>query len=196
MRGAAKRRTASVLAAILLLALASRAAAHEGPPFPLIVDRVIGAWKVSVWADPDIGTGTFIVVLEPRGARPVETGTRVRVGVRPVSGRLPESFHDAVPDEVRYGERHVAEVPFDRGEMWLVRFLIDGPGGAGEMDATVEATPDGSIGPIGMVVYLLPFLAVGWLWLKVALRKRAIAREEAGPSTEPGGEERIDTLLQ
>lgn len=167
-----------VLAAVLLAA-APAATAHEGPPFPLIVDRPLGPWKVSVWADPDIGIGTFIVVLEPRGERALPPGTRVRVGVRPVSGRLPESLHEAEPQEVRYGERHVAEVPFDRGELWDIRFLVEGPGGGGELAARVEATPDGVIGPIGMVLYLLPFLAVGWIWLKVALRKREIARDEA-----------------
>jgi len=168
-----------VLAAALLLTAAAAATAHDGPPFPLIVDRVVGRWSLSVWTDPDIGVGTFIVVLEPRGERSTPPGTRVRVGVRPVSGRLPESLYDAAPQRVRHGERHVAEVLFDRGEQWEVRFLIDGPAGDGVVTARVEATPDGVIGPIGMVLYLLPFLAVGWIWIKVALRKREIGREDA-----------------
>lgn len=172
---------ARLLAAAALLATtlpAPPALAHEGPPFPIIVDEPVGPWSVSVWTDPDIGIGTFYVVLEPLDEdAEIPAGTRVSIGVRPVSGRLEEAVSEATPEPVRYGERHVAEVAFDRGEWWDVRILVQAPGGSGELTARVEATPDGTIGPIGMVFYMLPFLAVGFIWLKVALRKREIARE-------------------
>ncbi|MEX1183556.1 MAG: hypothetical protein WEF86_10015 [Gemmatimonadota bacterium] len=153
--------------------------AHAGPPFPIVVDQTVGPWLVSVWTDPDIGTGTFIVVLEPSGDIVPAGTTRVRIAVRPESGRLPEAAYDAVPQPVRYGERHVAEVAFDRGEWWSVRITIAGAGGTGEIQTRVEATPEGSIGPIGMILYLLPFLAMGFIWVKAALRRRR-------PASSPG----------
>lgn len=150
------------------------ALAHEGPPFPIIVDQRVGPYIVSVWTDPDIGIGTFYVVLEPPTDAPLPDGTTVRIGVWPVSGRLPEVFHSAESQPVRYGERHYAEVPFDRGEMWRVRVQVTGAAGGGEVTAEVEATPDGDIGPIGLLIYALPFVAVAGLFLKAVLRRRAV----------------------
>src|SRR5262249_26406558 len=40
--------------AVLVLFLAGPALyAHDGPPFPLFMDEKAGAYKVSVWTDPD-----------------------------------------------------------------------------------------------------------------------------------------------
>lgn len=162
-----------VLTALLLLpALARVAGAHAGPPFPILVDRPVGPYSASVWTDPDIGIGTFFVILEPPKGRTFPAGTRVRIGVQPVDGRLAEAVYDAEPQPVSYGERHYAEVQFDRGEMWRVRVEIQGPEGGGQLTSEVEPTPDGVLGPISLVLYAAPFLAVGFLWLKATLRKR------------------------
>lgn len=149
--------------------------AHEGPPFPIIVDEPAGPYLVSVWTDPDIGTGTFFVVLEPPEGGRLPEGSEVRIGVQPISGRLDEVVYEAAPQPVRYGQRHYAEVAFDRGEMWRVRVVVSSPQGGGELHAEVEATPDGTIGPIGLLLYSLPFVAIGFLWLKAVLRRRGVA---------------------
>lgn len=167
------------LAFLLLLFLAVPARAHEGPPFPILVDQRAGPYIASVWTDPDIGTGIFFVVLEPPEGRTLPEGTTVRIAVQPVSGALPEAVHPAAPQRVRHGARHYAEVPLDRGGMWRVRVLLDGPEGGGTLTAEVEATPDGTIGPISLLVYAVPFLAVGFLWIKAVLRRRG---EPAAPS--------------
>lgn|GEM_PF-388663 len=168
------------LLALLGLLPACRVTAHEGPPFPLIVDRPVGPRLVSVWGDPDIGTATFFVVMEPVNGGELPAGTRVRIGVQPISGRLAEVLYDAEPQRVHYGARYIARPELDRGEMWRVRVLVEGPQGD-ELTAEVEATPDGSIGPIGLVLYVLPFLAAGFLWLKLVLGRRQAqgAREPA-----------------
>jgi hypothetical protein len=146
---------------------------HQGPPFPILVDQRVGPYVASVWTDPDIGTGTFFVVLEPpKGEKTLPSGTRVRIGVQPISKRLPEIVYDAKPQPVHYGQRHFAEVKLDRGEMWRIRILIESPKGGGQLTSEVEATPNGTLGPVGSLVYLFPFLAVGFLWLKAALRRR------------------------
>jgi hypothetical protein len=38
--------------------------------------------------------------------------------------------------------------------------------------AEVEVTPDGTLGPLGALIYLVPFLGVGFLWLKAVLKRR------------------------
>lgn len=163
----------AVLAVFLSVLAARPVRAHEGPPFPILEDRRAGPYVASVWTDPDIGTGTFYVVLERER---LPEGTRVWIGVQPLSTRRAEAVFEAAPQPVRSGARYFAAVPLDRGGMWRVRVLIEGPEGGGTLAAEVEATPDGTIGPIGLAVYLLPFLAVGFLWLKAVLRRR-----QAGP---------------
>ena len=162
--------------AFLLLIAPRLARGHEGPPFPIIVDHRIGHMLVSVWTDPDIGTGTFFVVIEPADGASLPDGITVDVGVAPVSGRLEEVLYRAEPQSVRYGARHYTEVQFDQGEMWRVRVLVSSEAASGVITTEVEATPDGTIGPLGLIVYLLPFLAVGFLWLKAARRKRLAAK--------------------
>jgi hypothetical protein len=160
------------------LLLAWPLSAHEGPPFAILVDRPLGPYVVSVWSDPDIGTGTFFVVLEPKKGAPFTKPASVRVGVQPVTGRLAEAVYDAEPERVRYGARHSAKVPLDRGEMWQVRILVAGPAGGGVLTTAVEATPPGGLGWIELVIYLLPFLAVGFLWGKAVLRRRGRPRTQ------------------
>ncbi|HEX2163472.1 MAG TPA: hypothetical protein VHM02_05945, partial [Thermoanaerobaculia bacterium] len=52
---------AAVAAGFAAVLAALPAAAHEGPPYPIVVDRPAGPVLLSVWADPDVGTGTFHV---------------------------------------------------------------------------------------------------------------------------------------
>ncbi|MCB9761120.1 MAG: hypothetical protein H6739_14870 [Alphaproteobacteria bacterium] len=164
-----------MLPALLVALLGSGAAqAHEGPPFPILVDVLTGPYKITVWADPDLGTGTFYVVGEPDEGHALPE--EVAVTVQPRSGRLQEYTYGADAQDVDYGSRHIAEVAFDREEPWAVHVELDGPAGHGALDSEVVPTPDGSIGPIGMVFYALPFAAVGFLWLKAVLRIRALRR--------------------
>jgi hypothetical protein len=177
MRRWSVRRAAALL---VLLAVTPRAlGAHEGPPFPIIVDAAVGPWLVTVWTDPDIGIGTFYVVFEAAEGRDFVEPTAVRVGVRPVTGRLEEAVYEAAPERVRRGARYVAEVEFDRGEFWEVRVVIEGPEGGGELTSEVEATPDGSIGPIGLVVYSVPFVLVALLWWRASVVRRRMTEEAA-----------------
>ncbi len=163
---------------LLLLAWPARAAlAHKGPPYPLLVDVLVGPYLAEVWTDPDIGTGTFYIILQPREGEEMLPPSAVRVAVAPLSGRLPEASYEGRPERVRKGARYVAEVQFDRGELWHVRVTIESPRGGGELEGEVEATPDGSIGPIGVLVYTLPFVLVAAVWVRAALVRRRMERE-------------------
>ena len=163
---------------LLLLALllcGPSAWAHSGPPFPILVDQRVGPYVASVWTDPDIGTGTFFVVLETPEGRKLPAKTAVRIGVQPVSKRLPEVLYAAEPQTVEEGARFYTAVKFDQGGMWHTRVLIESPAGDGELKADVEPTPDGILGPFASLVYAIPFLGVGFLWIKATLRRRSPA---------------------
>lgn len=159
-------------AALLVVALVSRAGAHSGPPFPMIVDQPLGPVVVSVWGDPDIGVGTFYVTFAapPGGAIPADLA--VDLVVQPVSGRLPEVRYTATRDATTDRVQFTAEAQFDRQEMWKVRFVVHSSAGTNELSTEVEATPPG-LGPFDVVLYLLPFLAVAFIWGRAMLRHRS-----------------------
>lgn len=151
------------LALLLFLLLPAALHAHAGPPFPIVVDRPMGPWKVSVWTDPDIGTGVVYVIAEgPSQPR------SVRVIARPVDGGLPEAAYPTERQGRPEDARFFTKVKFDHGGLWRLRAVLDGKA----VEAEVEATPDGVLGPWELGLYLLPFLAVGFLWGKAVLRRR------------------------
>ncbi len=170
-----------VLCLLLVMLIPQRTAvAHEGPPFPIIVDREVGPYLVSVWTDPDIGIGTFFVVLE---SNPAVTNLSkeirsIDIGVTPTSGRLEEAVYSAEAQSVSYGARYWVEVQFDRGEMWKVRVILEGEDWSEELFSEVEATPDGSIGPIVILIYAFPFVLVGILWIRAIMVRRQSVEEE------------------
>ena len=177
---------APLLAGLILLAAPSRLAlAHEGPPFPILVDEVVGPYVAEVWTDPDIGIGTFFVILRPRSEGALVPPTSVRVAVAPVSGRLAEASYEARRERTRSGARYMAEVEFDRGEFWRVRVTIESPAGGGVLEAEVEATPAGTIGAIGLVLYALPFALIAAVWVRAALVRRRMERETREGAADP-----------
>jgi hypothetical protein len=149
-----------------------RAIAHEGPPYPILVDKMIGPSLVSVWADPDVGTGTFFVILDPPQGGSLPDDVAVEISVRPVSGRLGEARYPAQRENYRDRLQFKVEVPFDAQERWLTRIILKSSRGGGEESVEVDVTPPG-YGRWDLLWYLSPFLAVGLLWLKAFLRGRS-----------------------
>jgi hypothetical protein len=160
-----------LLTAGLLLAGGARAVAHEGPPFPILVDKTLGPCVVSVWSDPDVGVGTFFFILEPAQGGKVPDDVRIDVGVRPVSGRLAEAVYAAAREDQGGRVQFKAEVPFDAQELWRVRIQLQSSQGGGEAETDVEVTPPG-YGRWDLLIYILPFAAVGALWLRALVRRR------------------------
>lgn len=148
------------------------ASAHVGAPYPVLLEEPVGPYVASALADPDVGKGTFYVLVTlPEGHLP-PTDTVVTVWVRPEDGHLPEAGYPADRQQTRYGERFVAEVPFDAEGPWQVRLVIEGSAGNGEISFPVRATPSG-IGWLATLACLLPFVILGALWLRGTLRQRA-----------------------
>ncbi len=163
----------SVLVVCLMLSLSSNTAAHDGPPFPIIVDKSVGACVVSVWTDPDVGESTFFVVINPQPGGTIPTDLRVELGVQPTSGRLAEVLYPAQRADLRLQVQYKAMVFLDAQELWRVRVVLASAQGSGEASATVEATPPG-YGRWDLLIYLLPFIAVAVLWLRAVLRRRGL----------------------
>jgi len=157
-----------VLLAVLLFA--QNASAHEGPPFPLVVDQAVGRYVVSIWTDPDVGTALFFVIVRMQDGSQLPADLHVQIGVQPVSGRLGETFSSTERENLQGQVQYRAQVQFDAQELWRVRVRLEGAQGNAETIATVEATPPG-YGRWDLLVYLLPFVAVGILWTIAILRK-------------------------
>jgi hypothetical protein len=157
------RHVSLLLTLLVVLIFVNTTRAHEGPPYPLFVDREVGSYTVSVWTDPDVGEALFFVILnEPNriGRRP---DIRVQIGVQPVSGRLPEAFYTAEPEDVNDRLQYRAQVHLDAEELWRVRVRLQGVSGNAETTENVAATPPG-YGRWDLLIYLVPFLAVGIVW--------------------------------
>ena len=166
------------LTVCLLLLLSLNAGAHEGPPFPIIVDKSVGPCVVSVWTDPDVGESTFFVVINAQPGGAIPTGLKVQLGVQPTSGRLAEAVYPAQREDLRDQVQYKAVVFLDAQEMWRVRVVLASAQGSGEASATVEATPPG-YGRWDLLIYLLPFVAVALLWLRAVTRRRSARRIHA-----------------
>ena len=157
-----------VRALLIVLVLVQTAIAHEGPPFPLLVDQKVDRYVVSLWSDPDVGDALFFVIVSAPAQLPPDF--QVQIGVQPASGRLPEAFYNGERESVSGQVQYRALVHFDAEELWRVRVRLQSSEGTTETIAMVEATPPG-YGRWDLLVYLLPFLAVGVLWAIAMIRK-------------------------
>lgn len=160
----------ALLLLVVVLLLAKGVSAHEGPPFPLFVDRKTDRYVVSVWTDPDVGAALFFVILSTPDGVELPNDLRVQIGVQPVSGRLPEAFYSAERENVQGQVQYRAQVHFDAAELWQVRVRLESGQGSAETLATVEATPPG-YGRWDLLLYLMPFVAIGLLWAIAMVRK-------------------------
>jgi hypothetical protein len=169
-----------MLCLAVTIATASSAAleAHNGPPFPVITDRAVGNYIVSLWADPDASDegeadGKFWVVVSPaaKGA-PLPVDTVVRISIWPAE--RPDSIHTetAMPDGQEISRRTAAFVISREGQ-YGVKATIAGPLGPAEVEAVVDAEYDARPRPVLIAVFALPFVLIGFVWLKLLMRRRA-----------------------
>jgi len=158
--------------AFLAMALSSSAArAHNGPPFPIITDQRVGPCIVSLWIHPDIGTSPIFVLVDPAPGGAIPKDLKITIGIQPVSGRLPEVIYPATIADQRGQLEYKTDVQFDQQEFWNVRLILTSSAGGAEALAKVEATPVG-YGRWDLLLFALPFLAVGFLWFKMLTKRR------------------------
>ena len=164
--------------AMAVLVLAPRALdAHDGPPYPMVSNYNSGPYSISVWTDPDTtddGTpgGQFWVTLEAAGnVKAVPAGTLATVSIRPLDRSGQPREGQSVPMAGDVARQFVALV-MDHEGRFAVRVTVDGPSGRGQVEGEVAATYDLRPPPGLLVLYLLPFVAVGALWVNVLVRRR------------------------
>jgi hypothetical protein len=172
------------LLVVLFLVWPMPAGAHNGPPFPIIENKKIGPCIVALWTHPDVGTGAFYVFVEPAPGSTLPDDLKIKIGVQPVTGRLPEKFYEAVRVKSRGQVEYNAVADFDRQELWRVRLVIQGSQGGGEATAQVEVTPPG-FGRWDLLLYLLPFLLVAFLWFRGITRAKRRRKRQLLKEVEP-----------
>jgi hypothetical protein len=175
------------LAALLLIGLScAPARAHIGPPYPIMQNRKIGPFNVEVWSNPDVGVGSFFVVIDPPPGQSIPPDLKVQVAVQPVTHRLPEKTYDAWREKLKSRIEFKTIAPFDKEEMWHVRVILASAAVSGETDTDVMVTPT-LLGRWNLLLFLLPFAGIGFLWFKAASikhkRRKKSRRKMPPPAT-------------
>jgi hypothetical protein len=160
------------------LALGVPLAAHNGPPFPVVTDRAAGSYIVSLWADPDTSDdgdadGRFWVVVNPATKGTVlPTDTVVQISIWPVERRESVRTETANPDEPEPSRRTAAFV-IDREGKYGVKATIAGSLGPAEIETSIDAQYDARPRPALIAIFALPFVLIGFVWLRLLLRRRS-----------------------
>ncbi len=167
-----------VQTSLLAMLFSPRAEAHNGPPFPIITDQRVGPCIISLWTHPDVGMGLFFVMVDPLPGETIPKDLKIQIGVQPLSGRLAEVVYPASLEDLRGQVEYKTEVQFDQQEFWKVRLILSSSAGGGEALSKVEATPPG-FGRWDLLLYLLPFLGVGFLWVTAITKRRRLRKLRA-----------------
>lgn len=152
--------------------LAPLALAHDGPPFPILVDEEIGGRTLSVWADPDVGQGTFYLYL-PDEADALEPSVSIRLEARPLDGSSYETSSVAESAAAGQPYQRIALLDFPHQGTWSVRIVLESPDGQDVVSTDLEVTPTG-FGKLDLLWSSAPFLLLGFVWLKAFLRRRSL----------------------
>lgn len=171
-----RRMPRAIWMAVLLTVWPGRVFTHSGPPFPLVSDRIAGPYQLSLWTDPDAtsdgsAAGQFWLMLQLSDGTPVPSDTRAIIEIR-AQDRVGDthSAHTAPVD----GDvsRQFAALLMDHEGPFAVRATISGARGTAGVNAAVDATYDLRPARWLLGLYVLPFVAVGFLWLKLLLHRR------------------------
>lgn len=180
----------TLLVAVLAMVLVAPASisAHDGPPYPIVSDRMVGPYRLSIWTDPDTTDdgspgGQFWVTVEPAGSGPIPPRTEATIAIRPLDRPGPERRATATPVRGNVRNQFVA-LPMDHEGRFAVDLTIAGPAGAAAVSSEVDATYDLRPPPYLILVYAMPFLLVGLLWGRLILRRR-VERVRAARSDPP-----------
>ncbi len=168
-------RIAAVIIGVMTASAGVRA--HSGPPYPIVSNQIAGAYQISLWTDPDTtddgsAAGKFWVTMSPaRKGVVLAPDTRVNVSIWPTDRQGSVRTGSADPVGHEPSSRFVALV-MDHEGPYSVRVKIEGPLGPADVEAAVDATYDLRPRPIMLALALMPFLLVGFLWVKLLLRRR------------------------
>jgi hypothetical protein len=138
-----------------------------------MTDHTAGAYKVTIWTDPDAtddqtAAGRFWVTVTPAAPSVVVT-------IHPSDGKTVERSAPAAPVNGDNQRRYVALL-MDHEGRYGVHVTIDGPSGSAAVDTYTDATYDLRPRPILTVLFVLPFLLIGFVWGKLLIKRRQLRR--------------------
>lgn len=160
--------------AVLALCVAP-ALAHDGPPYPILVDEAVAGLTLSIWADPDVGQGTFFYYVEG----PLE-GLEIEAVSRPLSAP-PRDTTGADWSSIEVRElsspaqtgapyQLIGELPFAYRGSWRTDFIVRRPDGEGRLSYDLDVTPPG-LGLLYLLWYAVPFATAAAIWLRVLVAR-------------------------
>ena len=173
-----RERKMAIACWMVLVVIASSAAlsAHNGPPYPIVSNRIAGNYKVSLWADPDAtddgsADGRFwVTVNAARKGDPLPPDTQTRISIWPIES--PGAVRTASADPVeREPSRRFASFVIDHEGRYGVKATIDGSLGPAEVEAVVDAAYDQRPQPFTIILFVMPFLLIGFVWVKLLMRR-------------------------
>ncbi|HEY1011790.1 MAG TPA: hypothetical protein VGE07_03740 [Herpetosiphonaceae bacterium] len=165
------------------------AAAHFGEPYLILLEQPAGPYVVTATADPDVGTGTFIVGVGLRDKTIIAPETSITLAATSMDGHPPApatTVQGAAQGSVLSFE---GKLEFAAEGTWDIQLQIAGPAGAGEIPVSVLVTPPYPQW-LTTLQCLAPFAFIGFIWW-IAMRRNVRLREQqatAGngqPSQEP-----------
>lgn len=164
-------------AAVIAMMTGASLLAHEGPPYPIFSNRVAGNYQVSLWADPDAtddgsAAARFWVTLNPaQKGQPLPSDTEIRISIWPLDAPASVKTAKAEPVE-REPSRWFAAFAIGNEGRYGVRASIDGPLGPSEVETVVNAADNRRPRPLTIILFILPFLLIGFVWVKLVLVRR------------------------
>jgi hypothetical protein len=169
--------------------------AHSGPPFPILEDRIAGAYKLSIWADPDAtddqtAAGKFWITLQAAARdTKIPATTAAQLSITPLDRSGAERSGRAEPLNGDVERQYVA-VLMDHEGRYGVRVKIEGPLGTADVRTETDATYDLRPRPILTLLFVAPFLLVGFVWGKLLITRKMAAQgatngKEGGDGREP-----------
>jgi hypothetical protein len=168
-----------------LLLVAAVASAHDGPPYPIVSNQLLGRYRISVWTDPDTtdngsAGGQFWVMIDPaRAGDVVPSDVQAVVTIRPLDrSGAPLTARATLVN--REPSRQFATLVMDHEGRFAVHVDVESASGRVSVDSEVQATYDLRPSRFVLAIYLLPFLLAGFLWTTLLVRRRrALARARA-----------------
>ncbi|HKV93159.1 MAG TPA: hypothetical protein VJW20_11490 [Candidatus Angelobacter sp.] len=165
---------------LLLCSISALAHDHHAPPARIITDEHVGPWIISAWAQQHMDTERFFIKVRPSSGTTVPTvpdDLKIEIGVQPASQTSPVTFYTASRESP---DQYTAEAPFDSEKSWQMRIRLQSSRGVNETTTYIGAAPPG-LGQWQLLLYSLPFLSVGGLWLRVYRLRRGLKRSLALP---------------
>jgi hypothetical protein len=162
-----------LLVALVSSLLPATAVAHSGPAYPVVTDQQSGPYRISIWTDPDTtddGTagGRFWVVVTNGDTSP--PASRIRIVATPGNGSQKTTSVD-VTNPGRDGHTYYGAVSMDHEGPYHIDVRVEGPAGPASVRTNVDATYDLRPSPFTAALYLLPFILVGLLWMRLLLQR-------------------------